>query len=197
MRAINYRELAMFLGLWLALIALPASAELYKCPMTGGGDQYSSEPCPGALRQDGDAWVNVEAEQHQEAQRVQLEESALRQEAEESRRTERVNLENAQFSAQQKADKLGWRVVEYVVEGSSSSAGLTYTNETGGTEQQDKSVPWYKVFAAGRGAFASISAQKKNKFGSVTVKIIVDGVEIKSSESWAEHGIASAHMRLH
>lgn len=165
--------------------------------MDGDGYQYSSEPCPGALRQDGDTWVDLEAEQRQEAQRVKLEERAQRQEAEESQRRQRVNLENAQFAAQQKADKLGWRVVEYVVEGSSSSASLTYTNETGGTEQQEESVAWYKVFAAGRGAYASISAQKKDKFGSVTVKIIVDGVEIKSSESWAEYGIASAHMRLH
>ena len=103
MHPMIYRNLTIFSGFWLALLALPASAELYKCPMDSGGYQYSSEPCPGALRQDGDAWIDVEAEQRQLAEQNAIEESARQAAAQEQarlRENQRVRDEHARGMAE-------------------------------------------------------------------------------------------------
>jgi hypothetical protein len=82
--------------------------------------------------------------------------------------------------------------VTYYVEGSTSSASLTYNNEQGGTQQEKVSVPWQKTFSMRGGNFIYISAQNQESYGDITVRIVVDGKEFKRSNASGGYTIASA-----
>jgi hypothetical protein len=86
--------------------------------------------------------------------------------------------------------------IEYVIDGSAPTAGLTYRNAGGGTEQRDVALPARLAFQTGSGASVFIAAQKKGEEGTVRVAIVVDGKSVRQSISSAPYGIASASGRL-
>jgi hypothetical protein len=90
----------------------------------------------------------------------------------------------------------GVYVVEYVIFGSADRAFVTYTNATGGTEQHDVSIPWHLRFFARKGDTPYIAAQNKSSEGTIAVLIYLNGEAIKTSESSAEYGIATAGGRI-
>jgi len=74
----------------------------------------------------------------------------------------------------------------------SSIADVTYTNESGGTEQIGEAyLPWYKLLIVPDGFFAYISAQLHDG-NRINVDIYLDGEKVKSSNSSGEHSIATA-----
>ncbi len=85
--------------------------------------------------------------------------------------------------------------VEYVVEGSTTSASLTYENSQGGSQQEKVTVPWRTSFQLNHGHLY-ISAQNEEEYGGVTVRIIVDGTEVKRSDAHGAYTIASASTSL-
>ena len=93
------------------------------------------------------------------------------------------------------------RVVEYHVSGTSiysdtSHASLTYQNASGGTEQEDVTLPWTcRVGETRSGQYFYISAQRSS-LGTVVVEIVIDGTVVKHSESSGEYAIASASGRF-
>jgi hypothetical protein len=91
--------------------------------------------------------------------------------------------------------------IEYVVECAYCGVSLTYQNAQGGTEQREATLggrePWIKRLIVRRGANLYISAQSVSPgFRSITAKILVEGVEVKSSNSSGEYVIATASGRL-
>jgi hypothetical protein len=80
--------------------------------------------------------------------------------------------------------------VIYVVNGSATSAFVTYSNEQGGTEQVDVSLPWKKEFSISSSASLSVVAQNGGS-GSITCEIWMDGKELKSSTSTAQYGVVT------
>lgn len=83
--------------------------------------------------------------------------------------------------------------VRYEVTGGESwyTAGLTYENAQGGTEQRDVGLPWSQTYTMKTGDFAYISAQLDNGVGQITCTIYVDGTEWKTSTSSGQYVIAS------
>jgi len=97
-----------------------------------------------------------------------------------------------------------YRVTYEVVDTATDSASITCTNESGGTEQADASLPWTKSFTARYGDFLYISAQRKpiqigdttiGESGSITTRITVNGKTVKTTTSKGEYVIASASYR--
>lgn len=86
--------------------------------------------------------------------------------------------------------------VVYIVEGSTSEASLTYTNETGGLNQDKVKVDWKKSFKAKPGQYVSLSAQNEYKTGELRVKITVDGKTFQEAASNEGYGIASVNGSL-
>lgn len=86
--------------------------------------------------------------------------------------------------------------VRYEVTGSASSAGLTYSNASGGTEQREVALPWRTSFDGTPGQHLYLSAQNKDDSGTVRVAISVNGVEAKQAESSGAYAIATANGRL-
>jgi len=84
----------------------------------------------------------------------------------------------------------------YVVTGTASTASLTYTNASGGTEQNEVSLPWKHEMKVGTGRFLYISAQNKSDYGTVKVELYVDDGLVQSASSDAQYGIASANGRV-
>ena len=86
--------------------------------------------------------------------------------------------------------------VVYEVEGDVGSADVTLVTPTG-MEQQSVAVPMRtKVGGAVRFTFVSgspvvISAQKKGAEGSITCRILVDGLVVSQNTSTVAYGIAS------
>jgi hypothetical protein len=74
------------------------------------------------------------------------------------------------------------------------SVSLTYTNESGGSEQKDfdGKSPWVLEMMKPTGATLYISAQNKQDTDPVGVKIYVDGALLQEASSTAEYGIATA-----
>ena len=82
--------------------------------------------------------------------------------------------------------------VTYKISGTARGASLTYTNASGGIEQQEAvALPWQQSFSARRGQFVSISAQNAGRSGSITCEILLDGVSVKTSTSEGAYRIAS------
>lgn len=71
-------------------------------------------------------------------------------------------------------------------------ASITYINADGGTEQIDtRDLPWSKNFECSGRKYLYISAQAKNYNSDISVKIRVDGVDIKDAKSHGDFVIAS------
>lgn len=87
----------------------------------------------------------------------------------------------------------GTKMVIYNVDGldGATRASLTYTNEQGGTEQVEVTLPWRKVLSVPRGQFVYISAQNQGATGGVSCDIRVDMQLFKHSESRGAYVIAS------
>jgi hypothetical protein len=83
--------------------------------------------------------------------------------------------------------------VTYKLDGTARTAHVTYTNQDGGTEMEDVTVPWEKTFTARRGHFLYISAQIGTQSGSLKAQIDVDGKQFKSAISHGAHNITSVH----
>jgi len=81
--------------------------------------------------------------------------------------------------------------VSYRVSGTTSKASLTYTTASGGTAQEDVSVPWTFTFDA-ETRLLYLSAQNKEDSGAITATIIVDGRELQSTTSRGAYVIATA-----
>lgn len=82
--------------------------------------------------------------------------------------------------------------VTYEVGGTAKSVNLTYTNESGGTEQRNADLPWSKTFSARDGDFLYISAQDQGGSGDVVAYIILNGNTKKSAHSSGPYTIATS-----
>lgn len=80
--------------------------------------------------------------------------------------------------------------IKYVVTGSASSAFITYTNQTGGTEQVSVALPFIKEMTVEAGALPSIVAQN-NGSGTITCEIWINGEKKKTSTSTAQYGVVT------
>lgn len=80
----------------------------------------------------------------------------------------------------------------YEVGGTAKSVSLTYTNESGGTEQREVDLPWSKTFSVRDGDFLYISAQDQGGSGDVMAYIIVNGNTKKSAHSSGPYTIATS-----
>jgi hypothetical protein len=91
----------------------------------------------------------------------------------------------------------GGLTVEYRVGGSTRGASLTYHNASGGTEQNDVSVPWSQTISpARRGQFVYLAAQNQFDLGDVTCEIVVNGEVWKTARSGSDYGIATCSGAL-
>lgn len=76
------------------------------------------------------------------------------------------------------------RSVEYRVTGTTTLVDLTYYTSEGGISQtSDIKIPWGLAQTMKEGDYASIIAQNKRSSGSITVEILVDGQQFKSTTS--------------
>jgi hypothetical protein len=82
--------------------------------------------------------------------------------------------------------------VEYAIDGSARIAGLTYRNATGGTEQNEVSLPKTFSFYVAGGSFVYLSAQNKTGTGYVHVSITIDGRPPQEATAGSAYGIATA-----
>lgn len=74
-------------------------------------------------------------------------------------------------------------------------SSVTYTNAQGGHEsEQEPIIPWTREMSVAPGAFLYLSTQDSQYGNEVTVKIIVNGVEARRSDSKGPHAIATASM---
>jgi len=194
-----------------------AFAAVYKCPNERGNIVFSDKPCENALRKDGSKWTDVEQEKKEiteknrklaeEKRKREIEDAAKRQEqyqiqqrnaalAEQRRRENEAAAEQERANQIARAKASGLYVIEYSVEGSTSSASLTFTNQSGGTEQHKVDLPWRQSMTVQKGFFAYISAQNQKSYGALSVKILLNGIPVKSSDSSGEYGIASASGKV-
>jgi hypothetical protein len=81
--------------------------------------------------------------------------------------------------------------VTYYVEGTTSTASLTYENAQGEAQQEKVRVPWQTSFKTKRGSFLYLSAKNEESYGDVTVRITVDGKEFKRDDAKGEYTIAN------
>jgi len=83
--------------------------------------------------------------------------------------------------------------IKYEITGSAWAVNITLNNPTGGTEQYSNvRVPHSYIYHYFPDHFLYISAQNCDDYGSVTVKIYVDGVAVKSATSSGGYTIATA-----
>lgn len=74
-------------------------------------------------------------------------------------------------------------------------ANITYSNEQGGTQQEEIQTPWSKTFTIKRREFLYLSAQNRADNGRISAKILINGQAFKQSESIGGYVIASASGR--
>ena len=83
--------------------------------------------------------------------------------------------------------------ITYTVSGSTQSASVTYSSGQGATSQRDVIVPWTSApIQVEPGDFLYISAQNTGNHGTITVKIMSDGMAIRQSTSSGAYAIATA-----
>jgi hypothetical protein len=73
--------------------------------------------------------------------------------------------------------------VRYEVQGTATSAALTYRNSTGGTEQINVTLPWSTEFQLKTGEAVFLSARNTDKDGSVRCTISLDNQVFRTAES--------------
>jgi hypothetical protein len=86
----------------------------------------------------------------------------------------------------------GVHLIEYKLDGSARTVGVTYRNPTGGTEQKDVALPAGMTFYAATGSFVYLSAQNQGDNGEVHVAVLVDGRLLQEATSSTAYGIATA-----
>ena len=87
--------------------------------------------------------------------------------------------------------------ITYELSGSTYKASITIENEHENTEQHDVKLPYSKSFTSkSPSQFLYISAQKEDKAGTLTCKILVDGISVSEATTTAEYGIASCDYLL-
>lgn len=85
-------------------------------------------------------------------------------------------------------------IVDSAAYGETGIAGVTYTNQSGGSEQRDVSVPWLMELTRPSGASLYVSAQKQfeNRPYALRVAIRCGALELQTAESTSPYGIATA-----
>jgi hypothetical protein len=78
---------------------------------------------------------------------------------------------------------------------SGTGASLTFTNAQGGSQQETIYIPWENSFRAAPGAHLYISAQNYDGWGNITAIILVDGREVRRSESSGRFAGTTASVR--
>ena len=85
--------------------------------------------------------------------------------------------------------------VSYKVDGTATTAMITYTTDGGTTTEQvsDAPVPWASKTLKVKGLVTiyQVSAQNTSSSGTVTCEIWVDGAKVKSAEASGQGAIAS------
>lgn len=82
--------------------------------------------------------------------------------------------------------------VLYTVSGTPSGFSITY-DKNGNTEQKTTTQSrWTKSFTGTSGDFVYVSAQAQNESANVTVKITIDGSQLKTATSQGDYVIATA-----
>jgi hypothetical protein len=75
------------------------------------------------------------------------------------------------------------RAIRYEVTGTAQVVALTYQNNTGGTNQIDRTVPWFLELNVKPGSFICVAARNKGSTGTMMCRILVDSEVFKSAES--------------
>ena len=89
------------------------------------------------------------------------------------------------------------RFIKYEVGGSTNSALVTYSTGNGGVQQKEVSVPWFpELISVVPGTVLSISAQNKQDWGRITVRIVMDKRVLKEATSEGAYVIASTSARI-
>jgi hypothetical protein len=79
---------------------------------------------------------------------------------------------------------------KYIVNGTASSALVSYFNEQGGMEQANVQLPFEKDLSVKTGVPLSLVAQNQGS-GSITCEIWINGQKTKTSTSTAEFGVVT------
>jgi hypothetical protein len=82
-------------------------------------------------------------------------------------------------------------MVTYEVRGTADRASLTYSNPSGGMEQQTQSIPWHMRSKMRRGSVVYLSAQNETDFGILRARIYANGKILQEAQSTSSYGIAS------
>jgi hypothetical protein len=81
--------------------------------------------------------------------------------------------------------------VRYEVQGTTTSAALTYRNSTGGTEQINATLPWSTEFQLKTGEAVFLSARNMGGDGTVKCTILLDSQVYRTAESTGANKICS------
>ena len=97
---------------------------------------------------------------------------------------------NAQHSLSPRpADSI---TVFYEIDGTApGNVLLTYTNASGGMEQQTKKLYWFTDLKVARGTSLYLSAQNQDARGTIKAKIFANGIVVQEAETATPYGIAS------
>lgn len=95
-------------------------------------------------------------------------------------------------------------VVVYELDGSATSADITYETPTGSSQQQGVDVPMktedgekgIQITGFSPGAFLYISAQNANDYGDLTCRIRVGGAVVSENTATGEYAITTCQSRL-
>jgi hypothetical protein len=79
----------------------------------------------------------------------------------------------------------GSHTVEYSIDGSADSVGITARNAMGGTEQHEINIPYHRTLYMRGAEFVYLSAQNKGKEGAIHVSIRVDGTVLQEARASA------------
>jgi hypothetical protein len=73
--------------------------------------------------------------------------------------------------------------VRYEVGGTAAEINVTYRNETGAVEQRDVQGSWSYEFQSKQGQLVTLRAANRTSSGTVTCRVLIDGVVLKEGES--------------
>lgn len=81
--------------------------------------------------------------------------------------------------------------ITYKISGSSGQASITYTNQTGGTEQHTVYLPWQLTVKMNQYSVANILAQKTGEAGTITCEVLDNGNPWLKSTSTAAYAVVT------
>lgn len=73
--------------------------------------------------------------------------------------------------------------VRYEVGGTAAEMNVTYRNASGAVEQRDVQGSWSYDFQAKQGSLVTLRAANKTTSGTVTCRVLIDGVVFQEGES--------------